>query len=68
VLILSRRAGEALMIGDDVTIVILGIKGSQVRVGIEAPKCIKVYREEIWPRPRRNEKLTDCTVVMTAPS
>jgi carbon storage regulator len=55
VLILSRRAGEALMIGDDVTIVILGIKGSQVRVGIEAPKCINVYREEIWPSPRRNE-------------
>jgi carbon storage regulator len=42
VLILSRRAGEALMIGDDVTIVILGIKGFQVRVGIEAPKCTNV--------------------------
>jgi len=56
------------MIGDDVTIVILGIKGSQVRVGIEAPKCINVYREEIWPRPRRNEKLTDCTGVVTEPS
>jgi carbon storage regulator len=68
VLILSGRAGEALMIGDDVTIVILGIKGSQVRVGIEAPKCINVYREEICPSPRRNEKLTEYTVVATAPS
>ena len=56
------------MIGDDVTIVILGIKGSQVRVGIEAPKRINVYREEICPRPRPNEKLTDCTDVVTAPS
>jgi carbon storage regulator len=68
VLILSRRAGDALMIGDDVTIVILGIKGSQVRVGIEAPKCINVYRKEICPSPRRNEKLTDCTGVVTEPS
>lgn len=67
-LILSRRAGEALMIGNDVTVVILGIKGSQVRVGIEAPKCINIYREEICPSLRRNEKLTDYTVVVTASS
>ena len=67
-LILSRRAGEALMIGNDVTVVILGIKGSQVRVGIEAPKCINIYREEICPSLRRIEKLTEYTVVVTASS
>jgi carbon storage regulator len=50
VLILSRRAGEAMMIGDDVTIVILGIKGRQVRVGISAPKRINIFRQEILPR------------------
>jgi carbon storage regulator len=50
VLILSRREGEAVMIGDDVTIVILGIKGRQVRVGISAPKTINIYREEILSR------------------
>lgn len=48
-LILSRRPGEALMIGEDVTIVILGFKGRQVRVGISAPKNINIYREEIFP-------------------
>ena len=49
-LILSRREGEALMIGDDVTIVILGIKGHQVRVGISAPRSLNIYREEILSR------------------
>ncbi len=49
-LILSRREGEALMIGDDVTIVILGIKGRQVRVGIAAPRSINILRQEILPR------------------
>lgn len=49
-LILSRREGEAVMIGNDVTIVILGIKGRQVRVGISAPKSINIYREEILSR------------------
>ncbi len=64
-LILSRRVGEAVTIGTDVTIVILGIKGGQVRVGIEAPKCINICREEICPSPR-NEKLTEYTVLATA--
>jgi len=50
VLILSRREGESVMIGNDVTIVILGIKGRQVRVGISAPNNIDIYREEILPR------------------
>jgi carbon storage regulator len=51
VLILSRRVGEAVMIGRDVTIVILGVKGRQVRVGIAAPGSIDIYREEIFPSP-----------------
>ena len=49
-LILSRREGESVMIGNDVTIVILGIKGHQVRVGISAPRSVNIYREEILSR------------------
>jgi len=49
-LILTRRAGEALMIGDDVSITVLGVKGNQVRIGIDAPKDIAVHREEIFDR------------------
>lgn len=49
-LILTRRIGEMVMIGDDVTITILGTKGNQVRVGINAPKSIAVHREEIYER------------------
>ena len=47
-LIITRRAGEKLMIGDDVVVEILEIVGNQVRVGIQAPQSIRVYREEIW--------------------
>ncbi len=49
-LILTRRVSEALKINDDVTITVLGIKGHQVRIGIEAPKSISVHREEIYQR------------------
>ena len=49
-LILTRRVGESLMIGDDVTITVLGVKGNQVRVGVKAPKEIAVHREEILDR------------------
>ncbi len=49
-LILTRRIGESVMIGDDVTITVLGIKGSQVRMGIDAPKSVAVHREEIYER------------------
>lgn len=49
-LILTRRVGEILIIGDDVTIMVLGIKGHQVRLGINAPKEVSVHREEIYQR------------------
>ena len=49
-LILTRRAGETVMIGSDVTITVLGVKGNQVRIGINAPKEVAVHREEIFER------------------
>jgi len=49
-LILTRRVGETIVIGDDVIITVLGIKGNQVRIGINAPKDVSVHREEIYQR------------------
>ncbi|BBG30538.1 MULTISPECIES: carbon storage regulator CsrA [Zymobacter] len=49
-LILTRRSGETLMIGDDVSVTVLGVKGNQVRIGVEAPRDILVHREEIYQR------------------
>lgn len=49
-LILTRRVGETLVIGDDVVVTVLGIKGNQVRIGINAPRDVSVHREEIYQR------------------
>lgn len=51
-LILTRRVGETLVIGDDVQVTVLGIKGNQVRIGVKAPKEVSVHREEIFERIR----------------
>lgn len=55
-LILTRRVGETVMIGDDVTVTVLGVKGNQVRVGINAPKNVAVHREEIFERIKREQQ------------
>ena len=55
-MILTRRVGETVMIGDDVTITVLGVKGNQVRVGINAPKHVAVHREEIYERIKREQQ------------
>jgi len=52
-LILTRRTGETVMIGNDVTLTVLGVKGNQVRIGINAPKNVPVHREEIYERIKR---------------
>lgn len=49
-LILTRRVGETLMVGDDVTVTILGVKGNQIRIGVNAPKDVEVHREEVYER------------------
>lgn len=58
-LILTRRVNEVLMIGDDVKVAILGVKGGQVRIGVDAPRSVQVHREEIFLRIKHegpNEK------------
>lgn len=55
-LILTRRVGETLMIGDEVTVTVLGVKGNQVRIGVNAPKNVSVHREEIYERIRKERE------------
>ena len=52
-LILTRRVGETVVIGDDVTVTVLGVKGNQVRLGVNAPREVTVHREEIFERIKR---------------
>lgn len=55
-LILTRRVGETVMIGDNVTVTVLGVKGNQVRLGVNAPKDVAVHREEIYERIKREQE------------
>lgn len=55
-LILTRRVGEAVVIGDEVTVTVLGVKGNQVRLGIGAPKSVSVHRQEIYDRIRKERE------------
>lgn len=55
-LILTRRVGETLMIGDNVTVTVLGVKGNQVRIGVDAPRDVTVHREEIYERIKREQE------------
>ena len=55
-LILTRRVGETVMIGNDVTVTVLGVKGNQVRIGVNAPRDVAVHREEIFERIKRESE------------
>lgn len=55
-LILTRRIGETLMVGDDVKVTVLNIQGGQVRIGVDAPKQVEVHREEIYSRIQAEKK------------
>ena len=65
-LILTRRMGERLRIGDDVSVTVMAISGSQVRIGIQAPRSITVYREEIFNRIVEENQATDAAASLPA--
>ncbi|MCB1732041.1 MAG: carbon storage regulator CsrA [Halieaceae bacterium] len=58
-LILTRRVGESLMVGDEITVTVLGVKGNQVRIGVNAPKDVAVHREEIYNRIQEDPAADD---------
>lgn len=62
-LILTRRIGETLMVGDEVTVTVLGVKGNQIRIGVNAPKEVAVHREEIYQRIQKEKERGDEPVV-----
>lgn len=55
-LILTRKPGQAIIVGDDVTITVLGVKGNQVRIGVNAPKQVPVHREEVYERIKKEKE------------
>ena len=67
-LILTRRVGETLMIGNDVTVTVLGVKGNQVRLGINAPKNVAVHREEIFERIKREQEPAAAPAAVSLPA
>jgi carbon storage regulator len=68
-LIITRRAGEKVMVGDDVVVHVMEIVGNTVRVGIEAPRSVPVYREEIWNAVRdENRAAADAPIDLPAPA
>ncbi|MEN8720218.1 MAG: carbon storage regulator CsrA [Oceanococcaceae bacterium] len=64
-LILTRKRGETILIGDNVTVTVLGVKGQQVRIGIDAPKDVNIHREEILTR-KDDDKDAESTIVTPA--
>jgi carbon storage regulator len=67
-LIITRRAGERIVIGDDITVQVLEVQGNTARIGIEAPKSLPVYREEIWAAVKReNEAAAKASADTTVP-
>jgi carbon storage regulator len=67
-LILTRRVGESVVIGEDVTVTVLGVKGNQVRIGINAPKTVSVHREEIFERIKSGRPAGDGSSPAEEPS
>jgi len=67
-LILTRRVGESVVIGEDVTVTVLGVKGNQVRIGINAPKTVAVHREEIFERIKSGRAVGEGTAPSEEPT